>query len=284
MKILHSIHEARELVKTWQARGESVGLVPTMGFLHEGIISLMRQARNNNDRVVTSIFVNPMQFGPKEDFATYPRDFEADAAACAAVPVDMIFAPTAEEMYPEGFCSHIDMHTVTEELCGKTRPAHFRGVCTVVGKLFNIIRPQKAYFGQKDAQQVAVVARMVRDLNMDVEVVPCPTVREDDGLAKSSRNAYLVEQERKAALVVCKAVFEGQRLIREHDVREAQKIKEAMARIIRQEPLARVDYIEVVDASSMVKVDAVTGPTLVALAVFFGKTRLIDNFVIHDGV
>lgn len=281
MKIIHSIHEARNIINMWQARGERVGLVPTMGFLHEGHLSLMRQARKENDRVITSIFVNPMQFGPQEDFATYPRDFEADAEACASIPVDMIFSPTPEEMYPQGFCSHIDMHTVTEELCGKSRPTHFRGVCTVVAKLFNIIHPQRAYFGQKDAQQVAVVTRMVRDLNMDIEVVACPTVREEDGLAKSSRNAYLTEQERQAALIVSRAVFEGKRMVREQKITEARTIKDAMSRIVEQEPLAQIDYIEVVDASSMKKIETITGPTLVALAVFFGKTRLIDNFVIN---
>ncbi len=284
MKILHTIHEAQSLIKTWQAQGQTIGLVPTMGFLHEGHLSLMRKARLENDRVITSIFVNPMQFGPQEDFATYPRDFEADAKACQSVPVDMIFSPTPEEMYPDGFCSYIDMHTVTEELCGKSRPAHFRGVCTVVGKLFNIIKPHKAYFGQKDAQQVAVVARMVRDLNMDVEVVSCSTVREENGLAKSSRNAYLNETELQAAQVVSHAVFEGQRLVREQNITEAQTIKKIMHDIIAKEPLAQVDYIEVVDASSMQTITTVTGPTLVALAVFFGKTRLIDNFVIAEPV
>jgi pantoate--beta-alanine ligase len=251
-----------------------------MGFLHEGHLSLMRKAREENDRLVASIFVNPMQFGPKEDFASYPRNFEADLAACAGVPVELVFAPTAAEMYPEGFCSCIDMDTVTAELCGKSRPGHFRGVCTVVGKLFNIIRPHRAYFGQKDAQQVAVIARMVRDLNMDIEIVPCPTVREDDGLAKSSRNARLNAEERKAALILSRAVSEGERLVREKGERDADALVAALTRIVQAEPLARIDYIEAVDALSMQKVTRLQGTVLVALAVFIGKTRLIDNFVV----
>ncbi|MDL2209907.1 pantoate--beta-alanine ligase [Desulfovibrio sp. OttesenSCG-928-O18] len=279
MKTLHTVKETRELIRSWTANGETVGLVPTMGFLHEGHLSLMKRAKEENDRVVASIFVNPMQFGPKEDFASYPRNLEADTAACAAVPIDLIFAPTAAEMYPEGFCSYIDMDSLTGELCGKSRPGHFRGVCTVVGKLFNIVKPHKAYFGQKDAQQVAVIARMARDLDMDLEVVTCPIIREDDGLAKSSRNSYLSPDERRAALVVSKAVFAGEKLIKGGE-RNTAKLVAAMTEIVNAEPLARIDYIEAVDALSIEKIETLRGPVLVALAVFIGKTRLIDNFIV----
>jgi pantoate--beta-alanine ligase len=282
METLRTIKETRALLRSWTGGGQSIGLVPTMGFLHEGHLSLMRKARQENDRLVTSIFVNPMQFGPKEDFESYPRNFEADLAVCADVPVDLVFAPTATEMYPEGFCSHIDVDTLTAELCGKSRPGHFRGVCTVVGKLFNIVKPDRAYFGQKDAQQVAVIARMARDLNLDLEIIPCPTIREDDGLAKSSRNANLNAEERRAALVLSRAVFEGERLAREGE-KDAGALLAALTGIIRAEPLARIDYIEAVDALSMQKVTRLEGPVLVALAVFIGKTRLIDNFVAGPG-
>lgn len=277
MKVVSSIQEIKECTGLWAAKGESIGLVPTMGFLHEGHLSLMLRARAENDRVVASIFVNPMQFGPTEDFAVYPRDFEADSIACQQIPVDLLFAPAAEEIYPGGFCSYIDMSGLTEQLCGKSRPGHFRGVCTVVGKLFNIVRPHRAYFGQKDAQQVAIVTRMARDLNMGVEIVSCPIVREDDGLAKSSRNAYLNQAERRAAVALSKAVFECEHLVREQGVTAAVILKQAMETILLAEPLARIDYIEIVDALSLEEKQYVEGPTLVALAAFIGKTRLIDN-------
>jgi pantoate--beta-alanine ligase len=283
MKILHGVEETRALIRTWRAGGESVGLVPTMGFLHEGHFSLMRKAREQNDRVVTSIFVNPIQFGPNEDLASYPRDMEADTAACEKETVDLIFAPDPPEMYPAGFCTYIDMDKITAALCGKSRPGHFRGVCTVVGKLFNIVTPDRAYFGQKDAQQVAVIKRMACDLNMGLEIVSCPTIREPDGLAKSSRNAYLNAEERRAALVVSRAVFEGERLVREKGERDAKRLVAAMRQCIAAEPRARIDYIEAVDAGTMTAVDRIEAPVLVALAVFIGKTRLIDNFVCDIG-
>ena len=197
MKIVETIKEVREQVKEWKKQGLTVGLVPTMGYLHEGHRSLMEAARKNNDKVVVSIFVNPMQFGPTEDLAEYPRDLDHDAALCEGVGVDLIFHPEPEEMYMDDFCSFVDMTGLTEGLCGKTRPIHFRGVCTVVTKLFHIVTPDNAYFGQKDGQQLAVIRRMVRDLNMDIQIVGCPIVREEDGLAKSSRNTYLSKEERK---------------------------------------------------------------------------------------
>jgi pantoate--beta-alanine ligase len=283
MQTLHSVQETRELVRSWIAKGERIGLVPTMGFLHEGHCSLMRKARAENDRVVVSIFVNPMQFGPKEDLAGYPRDFQSDSGKCARESADLIFAPTAAEMYPEGFCAYINMDKLTAGLCGKSRPGHFRGVCTVVGKLFNIVRPDRAYFGQKDAQQVAVIRRMARDLNMGVEIVSCPIVRETDGLAKSSRNSYLNPEERRAALIVNQALREGERMVRGRKERDASRLIAHISGIIKSEPLAGIDYVEVVDAESLEKVETLEGPILVALAVFIGKTRLIDNFTCVAG-
>ena len=215
MKIYGEIAKVRETVKAWKAQGLTVGFVPTMGYLHEGHKSLIDAARKENDRVVVSIFVNPMQFGPKEDLASYPRDLDKDAKLCEAAGVDVIFHPEPEEMYTPQFCSYVDMNGLTTELCGKTRPTHFRGVCTVVSKLFNIVQPDRAYFGQKDAQQLAVIKHMVDDLNMNVEVIGCPIIREEDGLAKSSRNTYLSAEERKAALILSKTIFMGQKMVEE---------------------------------------------------------------------
>ena len=202
MEIVTTVQEVRDRIKEWKRQGQTVGFVPTMGYLHEGHASLMKCARKDCDKVVASIFVNPMQFGVNEDLDSYPRDLEADAKLCEEIGVDLIFHPEVEEMYAEGFCSFVDMNGLTKELCGKSRPIHFRGVCTVVNKLFNIVTPDKAYFGQKDAQQLAVIRRMVTDLNMDIEIIGCPIIREEDGLAKSSRNTYLNAQERQAALIL----------------------------------------------------------------------------------
>ena len=213
MQIATTIEEVRTLVKSWKKEGNTVGLVPTMGYLHEGHGSLISRAREENDKVVVSIFVNPMQFGPGEDLESYPRDLEKDSAYCESLGADLIFHPEPSEMYTEGFCSYVDMSVLTEELCGLSRPVHFRGVCTVVNKLFNIVQPDRAYFGQKDAQQLAVIKRMVEDLNMDLQIIGCPIVREEDGLAKSSRNTYLSAKERQAALVLSRAVKCGQELV-----------------------------------------------------------------------
>ena len=213
MKIVSTINEVREQVKEWKKEGLTIGFVPTMGYLHEGHKSLMEEARKENDKVVVSIFVNPMQFGPTEDLESYPRDLKKDAALCKEVGVDLIFHPEPEEMYHDGFSSFVDMTVLTEELCGLSRPVHFRGVCTVVSKLFNIVQPDRAYFGQKDAQQLAIIMRMVTDLNMDIEIVGCPIIREADGLAKSSRNIYLKPEERQAAVVLSKSVKLGQKMI-----------------------------------------------------------------------
>ena len=280
MKIVGTVKEVREQVKEWKKQGLSVGFVPTMGYLHEGHKSLMDAARKGNDKVVVSIFVNPMQFGPTEDLATYPRDLNHDAALCESAGVDLIFHPEAEEMYEKDFCSFVDMTGLTEGLCGKTRPIHFRGVCTVVNKLFNIVTPDHAYFGQKDGQQLAVIKRMVRDLNMDIEIVGCPIVREEDGLAKSSRNTYLNEKERQAALVLSRSLKEGKALM-DAGEKDTAKIRKVITDMIEKEPLAKIDYVEVVDWNTLESVDKVDGPVLTAIAVYIGKTRLIDNFIVE---
>ena len=280
MKIVGTVKEVREQVKEWKKQGLSVGFVPTMGYLHEGHKSLMDAARKGNDKVVVSIFVNPMQFGPTEDLATYPRDLDHDAALCESAGVDLIFHPEAEEMYEKDFCSFVDMTGLTEGLCGKTRPIHFRGVCTVVNKLFNIVTPDHAYFGQKDGQQLAVIKRMVRDLNMDIEIVGCPIVREEDGLAKSSRNTDLSPEERKAALILSKTVALGKELAKTE--KDANKVVEAMKKNIETEPLAKIDYVEAVDALSMAPVEKLEGTCMLAMAVYIGKTRLIDNTLINE--
>ena len=280
MKIVGTVKEVREQVKEWKKQGLSVGFVPTMGYLHEGHKSLMDAARKGNDKVVVSIFVNPMQFGPTEDLATYPRDLDHDAALCESAGVDLIFHPEAEEMYEKDFCSFVDMTGLTEGLCGKTRPIHFRGVCTVVNKLFNIVTPDHAYLGQKDGQQLAVIKRMVRDLNMDIEIVGCPIIREEDGLAKSSRNTYLSSEERKAALILSKTVALGKELAKTE--KDANKVVEAMKKNIETEPLAKIDYVEAVDALSMAPVEKLEGACMLAMAVYIGKTRLIDNTLINE--
>lgn len=279
MKIVSTIKEVREYVNTWKKEGNTVGFVPTMGYLHEGHMSLV-DAAGENDKVVVSIFVNPMQFGPNEDLASYPRDLERDAKMCEEHGVDLIFHPTPEEMYGDNFYSYVDMNTLTEELCGLTRPVHFRGVCTVVTKLFNIVTPDKAYFGQKDAQQLAIIKRMVKDLNMPLEIVGCPIVREEDGLAKSSRNTYLSPEERKAALVLSRSIFLGKALA-EQGERDAKKIVAAMTAEIEKEPLAKIDYVKIVAMDDMQQVETINGSILAAIAVYIGKTRLIDNFIIE---
>ena len=276
MEIVSTIAEVRERVKAWKREGETIGFVPTMGYLHEGHGSLITKARENNGKVVVSIFVNPMQFGPTEDLASYPRDLEKDAAFCESLGADLIFHPEPEEMYHEGFSSFVDMTVLTEELCGLSRPVHFRGVCTVVCKLFHIVNPDRAYFGQKDAQQLAVIKHMVDDLSMDIEIVGCPIVREEDGLAKSSRNTYLSDEERKAALVLSQSIKRAEQLYAGGE-RDAKKIIESMSKLINMEPLAKIDYVKIVDALTMQQVAQIEKPALCAIAVYIGKTRLIDN-------
>ena len=280
MQIVEKIKEVRHQVKEWKKQGLTIGFVPTMGYLHEGHGSLIKRAKEECDRVVVSIFVNPMQFGVNEDLDSYPRDLEADAKLCESIGVDLIFHPEVEEMYTDGFCSFVDMNGLTKELCGKSRPVHFRGVCTVVNKLFNIVTPDKAFFGQKDAQQLAVIRRMVKDLSMDIEIVGCPIIREEDGLAKSSRNTYLNEEERRAALILSKSIFLGKQMA-EEGVTDAQEIIDAMTETISEEPLARIDYVEIVNMDTIEKIRRLEGTVLVAIAVYIGKTRLIDNFIVE---
>lgn len=279
MKVVETISEIRKQIKDWRKQGYSIGFVPTMGYLHEGHLSLVQKALEQNDKAVVSIFVNPMQFSPSEDLESYPRDFNRDKELLEKAGANLIFYPGAEKLYEDDFCTYVDMNRVSKELCGKSRPVHFRGVCTVVTKLFHIITPDKAYFGQKDAQQLAVIKRMVRDLNMDIEIVGCPIVREKDGLAKSSRNTYLSEEERRAALILSKAIFLGEQLVKQGE-RKASILKEKMKELIESEPLANIDYIEVVDANSIEKVEQLSGSVLTAIAVYIGRTRLIDNFII----
>lgn len=279
MQVVKTVKEVKKIVKEWKNEGKSVGFVPTMGYLHEGHGSLITKAKDDNDKVVVSIFVNPMQFGPSEDLASYPRDLEKDSAFCESLGADLIFNPEPEEMYTQNFSSYVDMSVLTEELCGLSRPVHFRGVCTVVTKLFNIVQPDRAYFGQKDAQQLAVIKHMVEDLNMNVEIIGCPIIREEDGLAKSSRNTYLSKEERKAALILSKTIFMGKKIVEDGET-DAQKVVQAMKDNIMTEPMARIDYVKAVDGITMQQVTKIKSPCLVAIAVYIGETRLIDNFMI----
>lgn len=278
MNIAETVQEVREQVKAWRKEELSVGLVPTMGYLHEGHKSLIDKAVEDNDRVVVSVFVNPIQFGPSEDLASYPRDLDRDAKLCEDAGADLVFHPADGEMYFNDFCTYVDMDDLTKGLCGKTRPTHFRGVCTVVSKLFHIVAPDRAYFGQKDAQQLAVIRRMVRDLNFDLEIIGCPIVREADGLAKSSRNTYLSEAERAAAVVLHKGLNAGEELLKSGE-RNAVKIINTVREVIEREPLAKIDYVELVDWNTLKPVDTVQAEVLMAVAVYIGKTRLIDNFI-----
>ncbi len=278
MKIAGTVAEVREQVKQWRKEGLTVGLVPTMGFLHEGHKSLIDRAVKENDRVVVSVFVNPTQFGPNEDFESYPRDMDKDSALCEAAGASLIFHPEPSEMYLDGYSTFVDMSTLTGGLCGKTRPIHFRGVCTVVSKLFNIVTPDRAYFGQKDAQQLAVIRHMVRDLNFGIEIVGCPIIREEDGLAKSSRNTYLNAEERAAATILSKALKEGKAAL-ESGERDAAKVKQIVTDKINSEKLSKIDYVEIVDWNNLEPVEKVMDDVLCAVAVYIGKTRLIDNFI-----
>lgn len=281
MKLVKTIDEVRKTVKEWKKQGLTVGLVPTMGYLHEGHASLIDASVKNNDRTVVSDFVNPIQFGPKEDLASYPRDINHDSALCEEHGADLLFNPEPSEMYDDMFCTHVDMDVLTKELCGLSRPTHFRGVCTVVTKLFNIVTPDNAYFGQKDAQQLAVIKRMVKDLNMDIEIHGCPIVREADGLAKSSRNTYLSADERKAALILSKTVELGKKMVSSGET-DSKTITDAMKKNIETEPLAKIDYVKIVDALTMQQTEKISGSILCAMAVYIGKTRLIDNFIVGE--
>ncbi len=279
MKISGKIDEVRAQVKEWKKQGLSVALVPTMGYLHEGHKSLMERARKENDKVVVSIFVNPMQFGPNEDLESYPRDLDRDSKICEAAGVDLIFHPEVEEMYGPDFHAYVDMHTLPEKLCGASRPVHFRGVQTVVSKLFHIIPADRAYFGQKDAQQLAIIRRMVMDLNFDIEIIGCPIIREEDGLAKSSRNTYLSEEERKQAAILNQSLEAAMDAINAGE-KDAAKVKQIIIDKLHTCPLAKIDYVEVVSFDTIQPIEKVEGAVLIAIAVYIGTTRLIDNRII----
>jgi pantoate--beta-alanine ligase len=279
MKVVSRVEDIREVVKQAKLAGKRIGLVPTMGYLHEGHATLMRQAKKEQDFVVASIFVNPLQFGPNEDYAVYPRDLERDCKIAENAGIDIIFAPAVEEMYSGGHSlTHIDVDRITDRLCGAARPGHFRGVATVVAKLFNIVAPNVAYFGQKDAQQVAVIRRMVKDLNFDIAIAAVPIVREADGLAMSSRNTYLNPAERKAALVLNQSLQLAEARLKAGET-DAGKIINLIKTKINEEPLAVIDYISISDPGTIEEKSAINGPALIALAVRIGKTRLIDNLL-----
>ena len=280
MKICASISEARSACRDARANHRRVGLVPTMGALHEGHLSLVRAARAQCDVVAVSIFVNPTQFGPAEDLSKYPRQFERDCRLLEQEGVDILFAPSIEEMYPQGAISWVEVEGLSEKLDGRTRPGHFRGVTTVVAKLFHVIEPDAAYFGQKDAAQLAVIRRMVRDLDFPVEIVACPIVREADGLAMSSRNAYLNREERQRALVLQRSLQEARRQF-DAGERLAARLIAAAKEVFVREPQVRLDYFEVVDPEMLDPVEHISGRTLVAVAAFVGTTRLIDNVVLE---
>lgn len=288
-----TIEEARKTIKKWKAEGLTVGLVPTMGALHDGHASLVTAAVSDCDRVVTSVFVNPTQFGEGEDLESYPRDFERDCKILEEKGCHMVFHPSVQEMYPDGYGTYVNLESeMTKQLCGRSRPGHFRGVCTVVSKLFNITTPDRAYFGQKDAQQLAVIRRMVKDMDFDIEIVGCPTVREKDGLAKSSRNSYLNDEERQAAAILYRSIEKAKELAAAgasgtseasaadpHSIAAADLLK-TMTDVVSSEPMARIDYIEAVDGHTLMPKEYLAPGDLVAMAVYIGDTRLIDNFTI----
>lgn len=278
MKTVTRIDQVREAVSRWKSQGKSIGLVPTMGYLHRGHGSLVKKAAEENDVVIVSNFVNPTQFGENEDLNSYPRDLDADCKLCESLGADLMFCPEPQEMYDNSL-TFVNIDLLSQWLCGKSRPVHFRGVCTVVTKLFNITKADRAYFGEKDAQQLLIIRKMVKDLNFDVEVVGCPIVREADGLAMSSRNAYLNEQERKAAKCLSKSIELGKSKIKKGMI--AQELKDYMKEVIESEPLAEIDYLEVVDLNTLQPVDRIDESVLVAMAVNFDKARLLDNFMFH---
>ncbi|WP_258360637.1 pantoate--beta-alanine ligase [Moorella sulfitireducens (nom. illeg.)] len=280
MEVLTTIAAIRNFVMAARRQGKSIGLVPTMGYLHEGHLALARKAREQNDVVIMSIFVNPTQFGPGEDLECYPRDLERDQKLAAGAGVDAIFAPGAEEMYPPGYATYVQVEGLTEVLCGASRPGHFRGVATVVSKLFNIVQPDRAYFGLKDYQQAVVIKRLARDLNFPVDIITIPTVREADGLALSSRNKYLSPDERRWALALYRALNTGAALIRSGE-RRAAVVRDAMAQEILSRPRTRIDYVAVNDAETLEPLDEIRGRVLLALAAWVGETRLIDNMIVE---
>lgn len=280
MQLLRTIPEVRRWVKERREQKQTIGFVPTMGYLHEGHLALARRARDCCATVIMSIFVNPTQFGPQEDFDRYPRDLERDLKLAAEVGVDAVFAPEVAEMYPAGYATYVEVEGLSEVLCGASRPGHFRGVATVVTKLFNIVQPDRAFFGQKDYQQAIIIQRMVQDLNIPVEIITVPTVREPDGLALSSRNKYLQAEERRQALCLYRALKLGEKMILSGE-RRVEAVRQAMVREILSQPLARIDYVSLNDAETLKPLERIKGKVLLAVAVWIGKTRLIDNLVVE---
>ncbi len=283
MELVRRVHMMREISREARSKGRKIAFVPTMGALHEGHLSLVRRARELGDLVIVSVFVNPTQFGPAEDFSTYPRDLARDTDLCVQEGVDYVFCPEAADMYPDGFRTAIDVEGLSAVLEGASRPGFFRGVATVVAKLFGVVRPHFAFFGQKDAQQALILRRMVRDLNIDVELVIAPTVRHDDGLAMSSRNEYLGAEDRKAATALFHALERARILVQEEDVREGGRVLAAMRELLEAEPRARIDYVALVGTETLESVEHIEGPCLAALAVFVGEVRLIDNMILEPG-
>ncbi len=280
MQVVEKIQDLKHIINQLRQEGQSIGFVPTMGFLHEGHLSLVRAARRENDFVVVSIFVNPIQFGAGEDYEDYPRDLERDQHLASQAGCDLIFSPTVTEMYPAGYGTYVEVEQLTDTLCGSHRPGHFRGVTTVVAKLFNLVMPHRVYFGQKDAQQALVLNKMVLDLNMDLQFQIQPTVREEDGLAMSSRNKYLDPKQRREAAVLFKSLQEAEKMIQSGEIK-AGSVKHAMDELIRGGSDSEIEYVEIVDIQSLRPVETIQGQCLVALAVRFGKTRLIDNIIVE---
>jgi pantoate--beta-alanine ligase len=280
VKIIRSISEMQSYALRMQMQGQSIGFVPTMGALHEGHQSLVAHARDENDVVVVSIFVNPLQFGPKEDLGRYPRTFEKDRTLLVKEHVDILFAPTADEMYPDGFATRIEVSSLTNTLCGPVRPGHFEGVATVVAKLFQIVQPTRAYFGEKDYQQIRVIGRMVEDLRMPVRLVACPTVREKDGLAMSSRNRYLSARERDEAVKLYQMLYLGRELVEQKIMLDPKKLVRRLTQVLSTIPKVKIEYIEVVDPSTLQPMKRIHRPALLAAAIRIGRTRLIDNVII----
>lgn len=277
MKVVKTVEDVRNFVNEQKKQGKSIGLVPTMGFLHKGHRSLIERARKENDAIIVSIFVNPTQFGPNEDYDNYPKDLESDMKMCEKCGVDLIFNPNPENIYEMHHKTYINVEDISGQLCGLSRPTHFRGVCTIVAKLFNISKADRAYFGQKDAQQLAILKKMVKDLNFDIELIACPIVREKDGLAMSSRNKYLTELEREDATVLYRSIQAAKAIIKKGV--KAQDVVKVMSEVIAEVSYAKIDYIQIVDAEFLQPVDVIDEDVLVALAVYIGKARLIDNFV-----
>lgn len=282
MIVINTINELKEKIRFWKDQSKQIGFVATMGYLHEGHLSLVRESKRSSEITVVSIFVNPKQFGPQEDYNFYPRDLNRDRNLLEKEGVDLVFHPSVEEMYPDHYRTYVEVEELQDKLCGKSRPGHFRGVCTVVLKLLNLVQPDKAYFGWKDAQQVVILQKMVKDLNIPTKVVPLPIVRDNDGLALSSRNTYLKPQERQAALVLNKSLDLAARLFSQ-GVKDASLIKQKMVELISTEPLVRIDYVEIIDLQNLNNIDKLEGDALITLAAYVGRTRLIDNIRFISG-